>query len=49
MKTTIEVRVALLDAMQEIGKAYLAADTNAERNALLLALQHAEAALCALE
>jgi hypothetical protein len=49
MKTTIEARVALLDAMQEIGKAYLAADTNAERNALVLALQHAEAALSALE
>jgi hypothetical protein len=49
MKTTIETRLALLTALQEIGKAYLAADTNAERNALLLALQHAEAALCALE
>ena len=49
MKTTIETRLALLDALQEIGKAYLAADTNAERNALLLALQHAEAALSALE
>ena len=46
---TIETRLALLDALQAIGKAYLAADTNAERNAILLALQHAEAALCALE
>jgi hypothetical protein len=46
---TIETRLALLDALQAIGKAYLAADTNAERNAILLALRHAEAALCALE
>jgi len=49
MITTIKTRIALLDALQEIGKAYLAADTNAERNAILLALQHAEAALAALE
>jgi hypothetical protein len=49
MKNTIETRLALLTALQEIAKGYLAAETNAERNALLLAMQHAEAALTALE
>jgi hypothetical protein len=49
MKTTIETRIALLDALQAIGKAYLAAETNAERAAFVLALQHTEAALAALE
>ena len=49
MKTTIETRLALLTALQEIAKGYLAAETNAERNALLLAMAHAEAAMSALE
>jgi hypothetical protein len=49
MKTTIEIRLALLDALQQIAKGYLAAETNAERNAFLLALQHTEAALRAIE
>ncbi len=49
MKNTIETRLALLTALQEIAKGYLAADTNAERNAFLLALLHAEAALTTLE
>jgi len=46
---TIETRIALLNALQEIGKGFLAAETNAERAAFVLALQHAEAALAALE
>ena len=49
MKTTIEARAALLDALQEIAKGFLAAATNAERNAFVLAMQHTEAALTALE
>jgi hypothetical protein len=49
MKTAIETRIALLTALQEITKGFLAADTNAERAAFVLALQHTEAALAALE
>ena len=49
MKTAIETRLALLTALQEITKGFLAANTNAERNAFVLAMQHTEAALTALE
>jgi len=49
MKSTIEARLALLTALQEICKAYLAADTNAARAALMLALDHTQKALIALE
>lgn len=49
MKTTIEARLALLTALQEICKGYLAATTNAERAALMLALDHTQKALIALE
>jgi len=49
MKTAIETRIALLNALQEIAKGFLAATTNAERAAFVLALSHAEAALTALE
>ena len=45
----IETRLALLTALQEIAKGFLAATTNAERAAFVLAMQHAEAALSALE
>jgi hypothetical protein len=49
MKTTIATRLALLTAMQEIAKGFLAAETNAERAAFVLAMQNTEAALSALE
>jgi hypothetical protein len=49
MKTATEARIALLTAMQEIAKGFLAATTNAERAAFVLAMTHAEAALTALE
>jgi len=49
MKTATTTRLALLAALQEICKAYLAADTNAARAALMLALDHTQKALIALE
>jgi hypothetical protein len=51
MTTTpaIQTRIALLNALQEIGKAYLTANNNAERAAFMLALSHVQAALTALE
>jgi hypothetical protein len=49
MKTAIDTRLALLTALQEIAKGFLAATTNAERAAFVLAMQHAEAALSVLE
>ena len=49
MKTAIETRIALLNALHEIAKGFLAATTNAERNAFVLAMTHTEAALSALE
>jgi len=49
MKTAIETRIALLTALQEITKGLLAATTNAERAAFVLAMTHAQAALSALE
>jgi hypothetical protein len=45
----IETRIALLNAMQEICKAYLTANNNADRAAFMLALSHVQAALTALE
>jgi len=49
MKTATTTRHALLTALQEIVKGYLAADTNAERAAFVLAMRHTESALSALE
>jgi len=49
MKTTIETRLALLTALQEICKAYINTTTNADRAALMLALDHTQKALIALE
>ena len=49
MTTAIETRLALLTALQEIAKGFLAATTNADRNAFVLAMTHTEAALSALE
>jgi hypothetical protein len=49
MKTATQTRIALLNALQEIAKGFLAATTNAERNAFVLAMTHTEAALSALE
>ena len=49
MKTAVETRLALLTALQEIAKGVLAASSNAERNAFVLAMTHTEAALAALE
>jgi len=49
MKNTIEARLALLTALQEICKAYINATTNADRAALMLALDHTQKALIALE
>jgi len=46
---TTATRAALLTALQEIVKGYLAANTNAERAAFVLAMKHAEAALSAVE
>jgi len=49
MKTATTARIALLSALQEIVKGYLAATTNAERAAYVLAMRHTESALSALE
>jgi hypothetical protein len=49
MKTATTARLALLTALQEICKGYLAATTNADRAALMLALDHTQKALIALE
>ena len=49
MTTATATRAALLTALQEICKGFLAATNNAERAAFLLAMKHAEAALSAVE
>jgi hypothetical protein len=49
MNTATATRLALLTALQEIVKGYLAASNNAERAAFVVAMKRAEAALSALE